>query len=114
MRYFCGLLLIMALQADARFAHANTLQEIKQPFFGCAEEADLEYLIELMNQLPEGSGRRHALAYGRARCIQIPKQTIKIERGDGNFAYVWTSQSRRWLWVPSELIGSSGLDDGVF
>jgi hypothetical protein len=107
-------LLILTLHAGANFTRVNAVQEIRQPFFGCAEKADMEYLIELMNRLPEGSGRAHALAYGHARCIQIPKQIIEIERGDNNFACVRASQSRKCLWVPRELIGSTGLDDGVF
>jgi hypothetical protein len=109
-----SLLLIFTLHAEANFTRVNAVLEIRQPFFGCAEKADMEYLIELMNQLPEGSGREHALAYGRARCIQIPKQMIEIERREDNFACIRASQSRKCLWVPRELIGSSGLDDGVF
>jgi hypothetical protein len=80
-----SLLLILTLHAGANFTRVNAVQEIRQPFFGCAEKADMEYLIELMNRLPEGSGRAHALAYGHARCIQIPKQIIEIERGDNKF-----------------------------
>jgi hypothetical protein len=113
---FSSLLLIFALQANAPLIRANFLPEMKQPFFGCAEKADLEHLIRLMTRLPPGADpRADALSYGRARCTQIPRGIVSIERSEGDFSCVRSRASQRMcLWVPRELIGNSKLDDGVF
>jgi hypothetical protein len=112
---FNSLLLIFMLQANQPFTRVNSVPEMKHPFFGCAEKADLEYLIDLMTRLPRGAGRGDALAYGRAHCIQIPKEVVTVERWEGNLACIRGRSSRRvCVWVPRELIGSSPIDDGVF
>jgi hypothetical protein len=111
-----SLLLILALQANAPLMRANFLPVLKQPFFGCAEKADLEHLMHLMTRLPPVAEQRaDALGYGRAHCIQIPKGIVSIERSEGDFSCVRSRASQRiCLWVPRELIGNSRLDDGVF
>jgi hypothetical protein len=110
------LLLIYALQANTPLAPANFIPEMKQPFFGCAERADLEHLITLMAGLPRSAGQRDdALSYGRAHCIPIPRGFVNIERSEGDFACIRARSSRgKCLWVPRGLIGDSKLDDGVF
>jgi hypothetical protein len=116
MANFSSLLLIFTLQAHEPAMRANFLPEMKQPFFGCAEKADLEHLIRLMARSPRGAGQNEdALILFRTRCIRIPKAIVNIERREGDFACVRARKSQRTcLWVPGELIGDSVLDDGVF
>jgi hypothetical protein len=113
---FSSLLLILALQPGLPPTPVNFIPEMKRPFFGCAEKADLEHLVYLMTGLPQGAGRRDdVLSYGRAHCIPIPRGFVSIERSEGDFSCIRPHSSRgRCLWVPRGLIGDSTLDDGVF
>jgi hypothetical protein len=116
MTNFSGMLLIFALQANPPLLRVNFFFEMKQPFFACAEKADLETIISLMTRWPQGTSQREeALGYGRAHCLQIPRGIVSIERWEGDFSCVRTRSLRRvCLWVPRELIRNTNLDDGVF
>jgi hypothetical protein len=116
MTNFSSLFLIFAVQANPPFTRVNAFFEIKQPFFACAERADLETIISLMTRWPQGTSQREeALSYGRAHCLQIPRGIVGIERWEGDFSWVRTRALRRvCLWVPRELIRNTNLDDGVF
>lgn len=94
-----SLLALFALLAPLGPARANEIILLKQPVLGCADKADL---ARAGKDLPKD-----------ARCIQLSKGPVKIQRVEGTYTCVYRA-SNPCLWVPSELIGESIMDDGVF
>jgi hypothetical protein len=80
-------------------ARANKIILLKQPVLGCADKADL---ARAGKDLPKD-----------ARCIQLSKGPVKIQQIEGTYTCVYRA-SNPCLWVPSEVIGESIMDDGVF
>jgi hypothetical protein len=98
-RKFRILMLVLSLLAPLGPAHANKIILLKQPVLGCADKADL---ARAGKDLPKD-----------ARCIQLSKGPVKIQRVEGTYTCVYRA-SNPCLWVPSELIGESTMDDGAF
>jgi hypothetical protein len=94
-----SLLALLALLAPVGPAQANNIILLKQPVLGCADKADL---ARAGQDLPKD-----------ARCIQLSEGPVKIRRVEGTYTCVYRG-SNPCLWVPSELIGQSIMDDGVF
>jgi hypothetical protein len=92
-------LLVLALFAPAATARANKIILLKQSVLACADKADL---ARVGKDLPKD-----------ARCIQLSKGPVKIHRVEGTYTCVYRT-SNSCLWVPSELIGESIMDDGAF
>jgi hypothetical protein len=113
---FSSLLLVFTLQANQPLTRVNFYFEMKQSFFACTEKTDLEHIMSLMTGLPWSVGQREdALSYGRAHCLQIPRGNVIVDRWEEDFFCVRPRSFRRvCLWVPSELIRNTHLDDGVF
>jgi hypothetical protein len=113
---FSSLLLVLTLQANQPLIRVNPYFEIKQPFFACAEKADMEHIMRLMTGPPGRVGQREAaLGYGFAHCQQIPRGNVIVQRWEGDFSCVRTSPAWRvCLWVPREMIRNTHMDDGVF
>lgn len=96
---FATLMLALSLLAAVGPARANKIILLKQPVLGCAQKADL---ARAAKDLPKA-----------ARCIELAKGPVKIDRIEGTYTCVYRA-SNPCLWVPSELIGESIMDDGVF
>jgi hypothetical protein len=93
------LLLVLSLLAPVGPARANKIILLKQLVVGCADKADL---ARVAKDLPKD-----------ARCIELSKGPVKIDRVEGTYTCVYRA-SNPCLWVPSELIGESIMDDGAF
>jgi hypothetical protein len=93
------LMLVLSLLAPFGPARADKIIVLKQPVLGCANKADL---ARAGKDFPKD-----------ARCIQLSKGPVKIHRIEGTYTCVYRP-SNPCLWVPSELIGESIMDDGAF
>jgi hypothetical protein len=91
--------LLSALLAPVGPAQANNIILLKQPVLGCADKADL---ARAGNDMPKA-----------ARCIELSAGAVKIRRVEGTYTCVYRG-SDPCVWVRSELIGVSIMDDGVF
>jgi hypothetical protein len=98
-RKFRILMLVLSLLAPLGPARANKIILLKQPVLGCVDKADL---ARAGKDLPKD-----------AHCIQLSKGPVKIHRVEGTYTCVYRA-ANPCLWVPSELIGESIMDDGAF
>jgi hypothetical protein len=107
-------LITLSLQPYPHLTPVNSLQELKQPFLGCAQKADLDRVVKMMDESSGVEKAKRALRYGRAHCVQLQKGIVSVVRRLGDDTCVVRRPYQSCLWVPTELIGSSFLDDGAF
>jgi hypothetical protein len=94
-----ALSLVVSMLASVSAATANPILMLKHSVVGCLDKSDLTRAASE----PPNDGR----------CVRIEKGQVRIERVEGTYACVRRPQ-QSCLWVPSESIGLSILDDGAF
>jgi hypothetical protein len=109
---FNASVLALALLAATSLAHANAIVRLKRPAFACRSKPDAEFLQRTARQLKNRAQIDALGTFAAAHCIWLNGGTFSLLGKDGGFDCISASPS--CVWLPGELLQSTGVDDGVF